>query len=118
MPEGRSAHPAAERVRLVARLLDARFEIPGTRFRFGWDGLIGLLPGADIFTAIPALYILFEARRLKMPTGIALRMAANILIDLLVGLVPVLGDAFDFVYKSNLRNARLFEKGLKQVGPS
>ncbi|MFP4069725.1 MAG: DUF4112 domain-containing protein [Opitutales bacterium] len=106
---------AAARVRHLARLLDGKFHIPGTKFRFGWDGLIGLIPGADLLTALPALYILFEARRLKMPLPILLGMAANILIDTLVGLVPVLGDILDFAFKSNFRNARLFEKGLKRL---
>jgi len=116
MPPPPKAGAAAARVRLVAKLLDSRFEVPGTRRRFGWDGLIGLLPGADLLTALPALYILFEARRLKMPPRILLGMAGNILIDMLAGLVPVLGDVFDFAFKANLRNAILFERGLERIG--
>jgi len=110
------AEAARARVRRVAKLLDSCFEIPGTRFRFGWDGLIGLIPGADLVTALPALYILFEARRLKLPLPTLLGMAGNILIDLLVGLIPVLGDVFDFAFKANLRNAVLFEKALERSG--
>jgi hypothetical protein len=102
-------------VKRLAEALDAKFRIPGTRFRFGWDSLLGLIPGADLATALPALYILFEARRLKMPKSILSRMVGNILLDTAVGLVPLVGDLFDFVFKANVRNARLFEKGLKKL---
>ena len=98
------------RVELLAKLLDSQFRLPGTNFRFGWDGLIGLLPGADLLTTLPALYILFEARRAKMPRRVLLAMLGNILLDGIIGLVPVVGDLFDFAFKANLRNARLFER--------
>lgn len=104
---------ALRRVRRIATLLDNRFTLPGTRLRFGWDALLGLIPGADPITAVPALYILFEARRARLPLRILLLMAANILIDTLVGSIPLLGDAFDFAFKSNERNLRLFEKGAR-----
>jgi len=103
---------AALRVRRMAKLLDSAFTLPGTRLRFGWDSLVGLIPGADLITAIPALYILFEARRHRLPLNVLLLMAGNILLDTLVGSVPVLGDAFDFAFKANERNLRLFEKGM------
>lgn len=106
---------AEKRVKSLAELLDAKFRLPGTKFRFGWDSLLGLIPGVDVATALPALYILFEARRLGMPKGILTRMVGNILVDTLVGLIPLLGDFFDFVFKANIRNVRLFEKGLKKL---
>lgn len=111
MPEssGPDAEAALRRVRRIATLLDSAFTLPGTRMRFGWDALLGIIPGADLITAIPALYILFEARRAKLPLSVLLRMAANILIDTLVGSIPLLGDAFDFAFKANERNLHLFE---------
>jgi hypothetical protein len=102
---------ALSRVRRVARLLDSTFTLPGTRLRFGWDALVGLIPGADLLTAVPALYILFEARRHRLPLNVLLLMSANILIDTLAGSVPIIGDAFDFAFKANERNLRLFERG-------
>ena len=106
---------AQEKVNRIADALDARFRIPKTNYRFGWDGLIGLIPGSDLFTVIPGLYILFEARRLSLPKLILIRMAFNLLIDTLVGLIPVVGDFFDFAFKANTRNARLFEKGVGKL---
>lgn len=118
MPSPPTTDATVARVRLIAKLLDSRFKIPGTRYRFGLDGLIGLLPGADLLTALPAMYIILEARRLKMPTSILLGMVGNILIDVLVGLVPILGDIFDFAFKANLRNAVLFERGMASADPA
>ena len=79
--------------------------------------MIGLLPGADLLTTLPALYILFEARRLKMPRRILLAMVGNILLDFIIGLIPLVGDLFDFAFKANLRNARLFEREFNPVKP-
>jgi len=106
---------AERRVQSLAGMLDAKFRLPGTNFRFGWDSLVGLIPGADVATVLPALYILLEARRLKMPKHFLSRMVGNLVIDTLVGLIPIVGDLFDFVFKANVRNARLFEKGLKHL---
>ncbi len=114
MPRTLKAASALARVRFLADLLDSRFKLPGTQLRFGWDGLLGLLPGADLLTALPALYILYEARRLRMPIPILLRMVGNIILDMLLGSVPLLGDAFDFAFKANLRNLKLFELALAQ----
>jgi len=112
----RDTEAALRRVRRIARLLDSQFTLPGTRFRFGWDGILGLFPGADWLTALPGLVILLEAWRARLPNQVLLLMAANIIIDALVGTIPVLGDLFDFAFKSNQRNAELFERGLELKG--
>lgn len=104
--------PRLTRARRLANFLDARFRIPGTSIRFGWDPIIGLIPGGDLVTGLWGLYLLREAWRLKIPRRYRLAMAANLLIDALVGLIPVLGDAFDVAFRSNARNLRLLEKGL------
>lgn len=106
---------AETRVHRLASALDGKFRLPMTNYRFGWDGLIGLIPGADLLTLVPGLFIFFEARRLRMSTGILLRMALNLVIDVVVGLIPVVGDLFDFAFKANTRNARLFDKGMKKL---
>lgn len=101
------------RLRRIARLLDARFGIPGTRLRFGFDSLLGLVPGlGDAATALVSLYILAEARRLGARPATLLRMGWNVGLDLGLGAVPVIGDIFDFFWKSNLKNIDLLERDL------
>ena len=116
MPTYPKSDTVRHRVELLAKLLDSQFRLPGTNFRFGWDGLIGLLPGADLLTTLPSLYILFEARRAKMPLRVLLAMLGNILLDGIIGLIPLVGDLFDFAFKANLRNARLFEREFDSNG--
>ena len=69
MPDHPKADTVRHRVEVLAKLLDSQFRLPGTNFRFGWDGLIGLLPGADLFTTLPALYILFNAKPFGNKSG-------------------------------------------------
>ncbi len=106
------AEPAAlRRARALARLLDSAFRLPGTRWRFGWDALIGLAPGiGDLITAVASLYIIRLAGELDVPLLIRLRMLANVLLDFLVGSVPLAGDLFDAGFKANLRNVALIER--------
>lgn len=112
------------RLRLLAWWLDDWFRVPWTRWRFGLDGLIGLVPGAgDAVTAALAGYIVVEAWRLGVPRRLLARMALNVGIDLAVGAVPVAGDLFDFGWKSNRRNLALLtchlerERGHPAAGP-
>ena len=97
----------------LAELLDARFLIPGTGIRFGLDSLIGLIPGVgDTATALIGLYIVARARALGASRWTRARMVGNILVDAVIGAVPLLGDAFDVAYKANLRNIRLLRRSL------
>jgi hypothetical protein len=97
-----------KRVRLLSRLLDEQFRIPGTTYRVGLDGLLGLIPGVgDAAGALLSAYILYEAIRLDAPKTVLLRMVANIGIDTVVGAVPVVGDIFDIAWKANKKNAAL-----------
>ncbi|HEY2933659.1 MAG TPA: DUF4112 domain-containing protein [Acidobacteriota bacterium] len=92
-------------------LLDKAFRVPGTRFRFGWDAIIGLFPGfGDLITTILSTCILVNAFQMRIPRVIQAKMVLNVLIDLFVGVVPFVGDAIDFVWKSNTKNMRLLEK--------
>lgn len=107
--------PHLKRIEKLAHLFDARFSIPGTKIRFGWDGLIGLLPAVgDTLTLLPQLYLLYEAIRLKLGRRAILKMLLNIAIDWLAGTIPVLGDIFDVAFKSNLRNAKLVAEAIRQ----
>lgn len=90
----------------LADLLDSKFKIVG--FRFGLDGLIGLIPGiGDLVTSLISLYIVFRAFMAGAPFAVILRMLFNIFVEYLVGLVPVLGNLFDFIWRSNLKNINL-----------
>jgi uncharacterized protein DUF4112 len=96
------------RIRWLSYLLDEQFRIPGTGYRLGLDGLLGLLPGVgDIIGTLLSVYVLFEAMQIGVPRTTLLRMVANIALDTVVGAIPVLGDVFDVVWKANKKNAAL-----------
>jgi hypothetical protein len=100
-----------ERVRTLATLLDTLIGLPGTRFRLGLDGIIGLVPGiGDGASALLSLWIVHEARAMGLPKAKLARMLANIAIDTAVGAVPVLGDIFDVVWKSNRKNMAIIDE--------
>lgn len=103
--------------RTVARLLDRSFRIPGTSLRFGLDPLLGLLPvGGDVVAALGAGWILYVAWRNGAPAGMIGRMLVNVLVDTLVGAVPVLGDIFDAGWQANARNVAMLETWLGEEG--
>lgn len=111
-PASDGRDPVDDAARL-ARLMDALVEIPGLRLRFGLDALLGLLPGVgDTLTALASLYILQTAAGSGVPRVTLVRMTMNILIDVLLGCVPLLGDLFDVAWKANLKNVALLERHL------
>jgi Domain of unknown function (DUF4112) len=101
------------RIDTLSTLLDTAWVLPGTNVRFGLDALLGLIPGiGDVITTATALYIVHEARQLGAPRHVIARMLANVALDGMVGAVPVLGDAFDVMWRSNRRNMRLLQEWL------
>ena len=99
------------RLRRLAWLLDGAARIPGTRFRFGLNSLIGLAPGVgDTVLAGISLWIVWEARALGVPSHKLARMLGNVGIEAAMGIIPVLGDAMDVVFKANLRNLAIIEE--------
>ncbi|MEO1616047.1 MAG: DUF4112 domain-containing protein [Planctomycetota bacterium] len=102
-----------ERIQRLARLLDTSFRVPGTKFRFGLDALLGLLPvGGDAVTAIAGTVLIARASRLGASKGLLMRMVFNLLIDFTLGALPLVGDVFDFFWRSNSRNVKLLESHL------
>ena len=98
-------------LRRWAVLLDSAFRIPGTGIRFGLDAIVGLIPGiGDLSTPAFAVLILLQAVRLRLPIVVQARMVLNAAIDMVLGLVPVLGDLVDIGWKANLRNLALLER--------
>jgi hypothetical protein len=92
-------------------LLDSAFQVPGTKLRFGLDPILGLIPGlGDLTTPVFAALLLLHAVRMRIPRIVQLRMLINAAIDLLIGLVPVVGDLFDFGWKANVRNLALLDR--------
>ncbi len=94
--------------RWLALIMDNFVRVPGTKFRFGLDPLLGLIPGlGDTGSAVVSALALIAAARRGLPKILLARMSLNILINEAVGIIPVAGDAFSFWFKSNARNYHL-----------
>ncbi len=108
--------PGLEGIARLAWLMDRAFKIPGTPVRVGLDAIIGLLPvGGDVITGlIQAGIVVVAMVRYRVPRPIAARMALNVLLDVAVGSIPLVGDAFDVVFKANTRNLRLLSEVAEQ----
>ena len=116
-PDEAQLEAALRRVETLAHWFDDRYRVPGTRFRVGLDGILGLIPGVgDVVTNSITAYIVYEAWRLGIPTSTLMRMLANLGIDTVVGAVPLVGDLFDFGFKANRRNVRLLHRHLAERG--
>ena len=98
-----------EHLRRLSRLLDSAIPLPGG-FRIGLDGILGLIPGiGDALGASLSTYIVIQAARLGASPLQLSRMILNILLETLLGAVPVLGDLFDIAWKANERNMALLD---------
>jgi hypothetical protein len=106
------------RVEAMEALLEGMFVIPGTNRRVGLDSLVGLIPVVgDIATAAMGAWIVWEGRNLGMSKWQLTRMAANVGFDTALGAIPLLGDAFDFFFKSNTRNLKIIKRHLDRHHP-
>lgn len=112
-PGAMSRRERIERLERLTRLLDTAVAIPGTNFRFGADGVIGLVPGiGDALTTAMSAWIVYEAHQIGVPKHVLMRMIGNVAADSVVGAVPLLGDVFDVLWKANRRNMRLLREHL------
>ena len=103
------------RLEAIAKLLDVAFILPGTNIRYGIDGLIGLIPVVgDLITTAISLWLVREARALGAPWHITARMLANVALDGAVGMVPLAGDAFDVMFRANMRNVRMLKRWMEK----
>ena len=106
-----AAGKSLTQVQVVADLLDRAIRIPGTDMRIGLDPILGLIPGAgDLIGAGLSGYLIILAARAGAPKTVLTRMVANVAFDSLLGSVPVVGDLFDFAWKSNTKNVDLLRE--------
>jgi len=95
----------------VARLMDSQFRLPGTRFRFGLDPLLGLLPVVGDLSSFAVSAALIVTMMRHGATGaVVVRMVLNALFDAVIGAIPLIGNIFDFAYKANDRNVELLRR--------
>jgi Domain of unknown function (DUF4112) len=99
------------RLEALAKLLDIAFILPGTKIRYGIDGILRLIPVVgDLIASALSLWLVREARAIGAPWHITARMLANVALEGTVGLVPIAGDAFDVMFRANIRNMRLLRR--------
>ncbi|MBX0289325.1 DUF4112 domain-containing protein [Hymenobacter sp. HSC-4F20] len=98
-------------VERISHLLDSQFRVPGTTWRFGLDPIMGLIPvvGGLPSLAVSGVLILTMLRH-GASGNLVVRMVVNVLLDTIIGAIPVIGNVFDFAYKANDRNVRLLRR--------
>lgn len=96
----------------LTKLLDNQFKIFG--FKFGLDPIIGLIPGfGDVVSLILSLYLVWIGFLMKMPAEKITKMISNVILDFIIGIVPIVGDLSDFVYKANTKNLKIIQQHFK-----
>ncbi|MDQ4087112.1 MAG: DUF4112 domain-containing protein [Pseudomonadota bacterium] len=119
LPMGRDPASVRRRIEAMEALLERAFQVPGTGIRVGADSVIGLVPVlGDVITAAMGAWLIWEAKNLGMSKFHLARMSGNVAFDTLLGFVPLAGDAFDFLFKSNTRNLRIVKRWLDKHHPS
>ncbi len=99
---------------IFAKLLDNQFKIGN--FRFGIDPLLGIVPGiGDLIPLVLSFYIVWIAKELKIPAHEISKMYRNILFDLVLGVIPIIGDMSDFIYKANSKNMEILKKYTSRI---
>lgn len=118
LPTGTDVQSIRQRVESMEMLLERSFRIPGINVPIGLDAIVGLIPIlGDIVTTAMGAYLVWEARNLGLPKWKLWRMGANVAFDTAVGAVPLVGDAADFLFRSNTRNLRIIRKHLDKHHP-
>ena len=102
---------AERRIGRMTHLLDELNEVPGTSIKVGHHPVNGLIPVAgDALSALAGGWVILEASRFGVPRVVLGRMVLNLALDLGIGAIPLLGDAYDLFFRSNSRNLDLFRK--------
>lgn len=104
-----------KKLRKIAWRMDAIFYIPRTNISVGLDNIFGLIPViGDTAALIPSVYLIYKARQLGATPGAVAYMVGNTVLDLVIGSIPIVGDLFDMIYNSNIRNYRALEANLEK----
>jgi hypothetical protein len=118
LPMGRDPLAVRRRIEAMEQLLERSFVIPGINRAIGLDALAGLVPVlGDVITAAMGAYIVWEASNLGMPKWKLWRMAGNIALDTALGAIPIAGDLFDVLFRSNTRNLKIVRRHLDKHHP-
>lgn len=119
LPLGSDPQSVRRRIEAMETLLERSFRIPGINYPVGLDSIAGLVPVVgDLVTAAMGAYIVWEARNLGMPKWKLWRMAGNVAFDTAIGAIPIAGDAFDLLFRSNTRNLKIVRKHLDKHHPA
>jgi hypothetical protein len=121
LPIGRDPTSVRRRIEAMEHLLEGLVKIPGLNRTIGLDVMLDLIPipiGPDLITALMGGWMVWEARNLGMSKGQMARMFANVVIDFLLGIVPVVGAIPDFLFRSNTRNLKIIKRHLDKHYPS
>lgn len=119
VPLGTDPHSVRARIEAMEKLLERVVTIPGIRYKVGIDAIAGLIPVVgDFVTAALGAWIVWEAKNAGLPKWKVARMIGNVAFDTAVGAVPVAGDAFDFLFRSNTRNLKIVKKHLDRHHPA
>lgn len=118
LPTCRDPAAIRRRIEILEGLLERCFTVPGINRPVGLDAIAGLIPVVgDVLTAAMGAYIVWEARNLGLPKWKLWRMAGNIAFDSAIGAIPLAGDLFDFLFRSNTRNLRIVKRHLDRNHP-
>ena len=119
LPLGTDVASVRRRIEGLEMLLERALTIPVINRKVGLDAIAGLVPVAgDLLTGAMGLYVVWEARNLGMPRWQLWRMVGNVAFDSAVGSVPLAGDLFDLLYRSNTRNLKIIRKHLDKHHPA
>ena len=101
------------RLKRLSHNLDEAITIPGTERKIGIDPIIGLIPGGgDLIGGALSIYIMHAGIRMGVPRAVIIRMFGNVALDFIIGCIPIIGDLFDAMWKSNQRNVKLIEQSV------
>ena len=119
LPIGTDAASVRRRIEVMEQLLERSFTVPGVNYKIGLDSVAGLVPVVgDFVTAAMGMWLVWEARNLGLPKWKLWRMTGNVAFDTAVGAVPVVGDAFDFLFRSNSKNLKIVKRHLDKHHPA
>ena len=118
LPTGRDPAAVRRRIEAMEQLLERSFVIPGINRPVGLDAIAGLVPVVgDFVTAAMGAWIIWEANNLGLPKWKLWRMAGNVAFDTAIGAIPLAGDVFDLLFRSNSRNLRIVRRHLDKQHP-